>query len=64
MNLLAHAAVYSKMGIPDEALILAMVADILFCFVTAAMDQSLLQMELVFEADRTGLLNKDILRRK
>ena len=64
VNLLAHAAVYSKMGIPDEALILAMVADILFCFITAAMDQSLLQMELVFEADRTGLLNKDILRRK
>ncbi len=63
VNLLAHAAVYSKMGIPDDALILAMVADILFCFITAAMDQSLLQMALVFEADRAGKLDINILRK-
>ena len=62
VNLLAYAAAFSKMGVPDEALILAMVADILFCFIASAMDQALLQLVLVFEADLNGVLDKTILR--
>ena len=63
VDLLAYAAIFSRMGIPREALILAMVADILFSFLTSAADQAILQMGLVIEADRSGQLNKELLRR-
>ncbi|MBR3147357.1 MAG: cation:dicarboxylase symporter family transporter [Eubacterium sp.] len=63
VNLLAYAAIFSKMGIPDEALILAMVADIIFCFISSAADQAMLQYELIMEADRTGRLDIDKLRK-
>ena len=63
VNLLAYAAIFSRMGIPNEALILAMVADILFGFISSAADQAMLQYELVLEADRTGRLDIDKLRK-
>ena len=58
VNLLAYAAIFVKMGIPTEALILAMIADILHGFLTSAVDQAMLQVVLVFEADRAGSLNR------
>lgn len=63
VNLLAYAAIFARVGIPENALILAMVADILFCFLSAAIDQTLLQIVMIFQADRTGQLNVDILRK-
>ena len=58
VNLLAYAAIFVKMGIPTEALILAMIADILHGFLTSAVDQAMLQVVLVFEADHAGSLNR------
>ena len=61
VNLLAYAAIFSRVGIPEEALILAMVVDTLFCFIASAADQTMLEFELVYEADNTGQLDRDIL---
>ena len=64
VNLLAYAAIFSKMGIPEEALILAMIVDVLFCFISAAVDQTMLEYDLVIEADKSGQLNKTVLKKK
>ena len=58
VDLLTYAAIFSKIGIPAEALVLAMIADILFCFISTAVDQTMLQYDLIFEAGSTGKLNK------
>ncbi len=63
VDLLAYAALFSKMGIPAEALVLAMIADILFCFISSAADQTMLQYELVMEAGNMGMLNTKKLRK-
>ena len=52
------------MGIPEEALILAMVVDVLFCFISAAVDQTMLEYDLVIEADKSSQLNKTVLKKK
>ena len=41
---------------------MALVADILMGFIAAALDQTLLQMELILQADRMQLLDKEMLR--
>ena len=63
-GLLTYAAIFSQLGIPTQALAVAMVADILMGFIAAALDQALLQMELVAQADRMLLLDKERLRSK
>ena len=55
---------FSQLGIPTQALAVAMVADILMGFIAAALDQALLQMELVAQADRMLMLDKERLRKK
>ncbi len=62
VGLLSYAVIISKLGIPSEALTVAMVADILFGFAVAAVDQAMLQLELILEADRLDLLNRDVLK--
>lgn len=64
VNLLTYAAIFSRMGIPDDALILTMVADVIFCFVSCAADQTMLDFELVLEADNTGQLDRKILQKE
>ena len=63
MSILTYAACFPRLGIPTEALIVAMIADILFNFVVSGVDQSLLQLELVLEADRLQMLDRDKLRK-
>ena len=60
-----HWAYFAKRwkGIPNEALVVGMVADILFAFAVAPLDQAMLQVELVMEADRQGELNKAALQK-
>ena len=41
---------------------MALVADIMIGVSAAALDQTLLQMELILQADRMQLLDKDMLR--
>ena len=62
VGLLTYAAIFSRLGIPAGALTIAMVADILFHFATAALDQAMLQLELILEADRLELLDRNMLQ--
>ena len=61
-GLLTYAAIFTQLGIPTQALAVALVADILMGFIAAALDQTLLQMELILQADRMQLLDKEMLR--
>lgn len=63
VTLLGYAAVFSQLNIPSKALAVAMVANIIFSFFTSALNQALLQTELVLQADKAGMLNIDILRK-
>ena len=54
--------IFAQLHIPSAALIDAMIFDILFGIVAAAANESLLQMELILQADRLGLLDLDRLR--
>lgn len=56
-NLLAYVVLFATLGIPEEALIDAMTFDILFGIFAGAANQALLQMEMVYQANRFGLLN-------
>lgn len=62
-NLLAFSALFSWIGIPKEAILDAMIFDIIFGFFASAANLTLLQMEITQQAGRLGLLNPDILRR-
>ena len=61
-NLLAYIMIFNQLGIPPTALIDAMIFDILFGIFATAGNQMLLQMDLILQADKIGLLNKEILR--
>lgn len=62
VSLLNYAVVFSQLGIPSQALGITMMADILMSFTAAALDQALLQMELVIQADDICLLDQQRLR--
>ena len=62
VGLLAYAAIFLHLDIPNEALTMAMTADILFGLLTGAFNQAMLQTELVLEADRMHLLRFDKLQ--
>ena len=64
VNLLAYVALFRLLGIPGDALIDAMVFDIVIGIFAGAANQTLLQMELIRQADKIGMLNHGILRRK
>ncbi|MBQ1334820.1 MAG: dicarboxylate/amino acid:cation symporter [Clostridia bacterium] len=61
IGMLAYAAIFARLGIPSGGLTIALMADVLFGFVTAAANQIMLQMELVLFADKAGILNRKIL---
>ena len=62
-SLLTYMMLFSELGIPASALISATVFDILFGILAAAGNQTLLQLDLIRQADEIGLLDKDRLRR-
>ena len=62
-GVLAYATIFRQLGIPSDALTIALLADVLFGFVTAAANQVMLQLELVLQADRRGDLNLSVLRK-
>ena len=62
-NLLAYIALFAQAGIPADALICAMIFDVFFGIFANAANQSLLQLDLVLQADRIGLLNRKALTR-
>jgi len=64
IGLMGHVALFAQLGIPSEALAVAMIADILIGFIASPFNQMLLQFELLSEASKMKLLNKDILKNK
>ena len=63
-NLLAYIMIFAELQIPSTALIDAMIFDILFGIFASAANQSLLQMELILQADRLGLLDRELLSKE
>ena len=62
-NLLAYAALFSWLDLPNEAIISAMIFDIVFGFFASAANLTMLQVETVHQAKHLGLLNMEVLRR-
>ena len=58
IGLLAYAGIFAQLGIPSDGFLVAMIADLVFGFFTAAFNQAMLQCELVLEADRMKLLDR------
>ena len=63
VDTLAYAAIFTKLGIPFEGLIMAIVCDIIFCFLSSAGNQAMLQFELMIEADRLNMLDRQKLEK-
>ena len=63
VGLLTFSVLFTRLNIPSEAMTAAMVADILLGFAVSALDQAMLQLELVLEANRTGMLNTTLLQK-
>lgn len=61
-NLLAYVVFFNWLGIPAEALMDAMIFDIVFGILAGAGNQLLLQVEMVLQARRIGILNTEQLR--
>ena len=62
-SLLTYIMLFSELGIPAVTLISAMVFDILFGIFASAGNQTLLQLDLICQAEQIGLLDRDCLRR-
>ena len=63
-NLLAYVVTLSVLGIPGEALIDAMVFDLVFGIFASAGNQLLLQLELILQSDKIGMINKRFLQKE
>lgn len=60
-NLLAYSVLFRYLGIPTEALIDAMVFDVLFGIIAGAGNTALLELETAVSAQRIGLLERKTL---
>lgn len=63
IGLLTYTAIFAQLGIPRQALTMAMVADITLGFAVSALNLAMLQLELVYEAAKVDLLDERILRK-
>lgn len=63
VGLLTYTVIFARLGIPSDALAIALAADVLFNFASPAMDQAMLQLDLIEEASRTRTLDEEMLRR-
>lgn len=62
-NLLAYVALFSALKIPSAALLDAMIFDIVFGIFAGAANQTMLQLEMLLQASRVGLLNRESLNK-
>ncbi len=62
--LTAYTVLFAQMGIPAEALAIALACDTLFDFVDTGCDQFLIPFTLLGQANRLGLVNRDVLLNK
>lgn len=63
-NLLAYVVLFSTLGVPAETLIDAMTFDIIFGIFAGAANQTMLQLEMIRQASKFGLLDTMRLRSK
>jgi Na+/H+-dicarboxylate symporter len=63
VNLLSYVVIIGQLGIGKEYVIAAMVFDILFNAFASAANQTMLQLDMIMQAKRMGLLNRNVLRR-
>ena len=56
-NLLAYVVFFNWLGIPGKALMDAMIFDIVFGILAGAGNQLLLQIEMILQAKKIGILN-------
>lgn len=62
--LTAYTVLFTQLGIPVEALAIALACDTLFDAIETGVDQFLLPLALIRPADKLGMLNRDIMESK
>ena len=62
-NLLAYIMIFALLGVPDMVLIDAMIFEVLFGIIASAGNQTMLQMDMIMQSDRIGLLDRDQLKK-
>lgn len=63
IGILTYTVMFSRLGIPAQALTIVLAGDILMGFVIYPVNQAMLQLQLVLEADGLGLLKHNILQK-
>ena len=63
VDLLAYIVIFAQLGIPKSAMIDAMIFDVLYSLIASAGNQIMLEVDLVLQADKMGVLNKNILHK-
>ena len=63
-NLLAYMMIFKLLSIPDIVLIDAMIFEVIFGIFASAGNQAMLQLDLILQADRIGLLDNEQLKRQ
>ena len=62
-TLTCYTIMFTQLGIPQEALVVALALDVLCDFVATGMNMFCLQMDLVIQSRKMGLLERSILRK-
>lgn len=62
-TLTCYTIIFAQLGLPQEALALALALDVLFDFAATGMNMFTLQFELLVQAKRMGMLDEKILRK-
>jgi Na+/H+-dicarboxylate symporter len=62
IGILTYTVMFSRLGIPAQALTIVLAGDILMGFVIYPVNQAMLQLQLILEADGLGLLKHNILQ--
>lgn len=63
-TLTCYTIMFSQLGLPEEALVVALALDVLFDFLATGLNMFCLQLNLVIQAKKMGLLDVSILRRQ
>ena len=63
-TLTCYTILFTQLGLPTEALVVALALDVLCDFVATGMNMFCLQMELVIQSKGMGLLNDSVLQKE
>lgn len=62
-TLTCYTIMFTQLGLPEEALVVALALDVLCDFVATGMNMFCLQMELVIQSKKMGLLKEEVLQK-